>query len=226
MTKRSPYQRWLLTQGSTTTKERLSIFQDQVPTVWYWGAGCQQQDRSSNKKNDRLYQRSTYNHIHWSNELWKNWPCLRLNWERIQQTFDHNIIICPTLRWNETYHSKDWIKNDDKAWLVEPKNMLYQWIEKVSQLLAHSETLFIIGDIIADESLDKRRQSLLELTIFGRHRNNYLWLLTKSYSSKPKNLRRQAKTIFVWCLKERADLKMIHDKNNLLTDNELVVVWV
>ena len=102
--------------------------------------------------------------------------------------FDYIIIICPTLRWNKTYHAKDWIKNDEKVWLIEPRDRLYQWIEKLSQLLARSETLFIIYDIIADEGLDKRRQSLLELAISGRHRSHYLWLLTQSYSVIPKNL--------------------------------------
>ena len=138
--------------------------------------------------------------------------------------FDYIIIICPTLRWNKTYHSRDWIKNDDKFWFIEPKDKLYQWIEKLSQLLARSETLFIIDDIIADEGLDKRRQSLLELAISGRHRDHYLWLLTQSYSAIPKNLRRQAKAIFVWYPKERPDLKMIHDENNVLTDDEFVIV--
>ena len=107
--------------------------------------------------------------------------------------FDYIIIICPTLRWNKTYHSRDWIKNDDKVWLIEPTdiiirvrcnkmkpkkvNGLHYWIEGLSRLLAHSETLFIINDIIADESLDKRRQPLLELAISGRHCGHYLWLL-------------------------------------------------
>ena len=49
-------------------------------------------------------------------------------------------------------------------------------------------------------------------------------MLTQSYSAIPKNLRRQAKTIFVWYPKERADLKMIHDQSNVLTDDELVIV--
>ena len=138
--------------------------------------------------------------------------------------FDCIIIICATLRWNKTYNSKDWIKNGDKFWVVEPKDKLYQWIEKLSQLLACSETLFIIDDIIADEGLDKRRQPLLELAISGRYRSHYLWLLTQSYSGIPKNLRRQTKAIFVWYPKERADLKMIHDENNVLTDDELVVI--
>ena len=138
--------------------------------------------------------------------------------------FDYIIIICPTLRVNKTYHARDWIKNDDRVWFIEPKDKLYQWIEGLSRVLAHSETLFIIDDIIADEGLDKRRQFLLELAISGRHRGHYLWLLTQSYSAIPKNLRRQAKTIFVWYPKERADLKMIHDENDVLTNDELVVV--
>ena len=102
--------------------------------------------------------------------------------------FDYIIIICQTLRWNKTYHSKDLIKNDDKVWLVEPKDKLYKQIEKLSQLLVCFETLFIIDDIIADEGLDKRKQPLLELAISGRHRGHYLWLLTQSYYAIPKNL--------------------------------------
>ena len=108
--------------------------------------------------------------------------------------------------------------------LIEPKEKLYQWIEKLLQLLECLEALFIIDDIIADEGLDKKRQPLLELATSGRHRNHYLWLLTQSYSAIPKNLRRQTKAIFVWYLKEKADLKMIHDKNNVMMDDELVIV--
>ena len=38
--------------------------------------------------------------------------------------FNYIIIICPTLRDNKTYHAKEWIKNDDKDWLIEPKGNL------------------------------------------------------------------------------------------------------
>ena len=63
----------------------------------------------------------------------------------------------------------------------------------------------------------------MELSISGRHQDHYLWLLTQSYSAIPKNLRRQAKAIIVWYPKERGDLKMIHDENDVSTDDELVV---
>ena len=67
------------------------------------------------------------------------------------------------------------------------------------------------------------RGDSLYLSISGRHRSHYLWLLTQLYSAIPKNLRRQAKVIFVWYVKERADLKMMHDENDVLIDDELVV---
>ena len=39
----------------------------------------------------------------------------------------------------------------------------------------------------------------------------------------PKNLRRQDKAVFLWYPKEREDLKAIHEENDVLTDDELVV---
>ena len=135
--------------------------------------------------------------------------------------FHYITIICPTLWENKkTYHAKGWIKNDDKVWFLDPKDNLLQWIKKLSELLRFLEVLFIIDGITANESLDKRRQSPSELTISGRHRDLYLWLLTQSYTAMPKDLSRQVKAIFVWYPKERGDLKAIHEENDLLTDNE------
>ena len=45
-----------------------------------------------------------------------------------------------------------------------------------------------------------------------------------SHTAIPKNLRRQAKAIFVWYPKERGDHKAIPEENDVLTDDELVVV--
>ena len=108
--------------------------------------------------------------------------------------FDFIIIICPTLKHNETYESRGWVWNDPEVIAVEPGNQLYYLIEKISKLLTGSKTLFLIDDI-ADEALDKHHQPLLELAISGRHRNHSLWLLTQPYTAIPKNIRRQAKML-------------------------------
>ena len=97
-------------------------------------------------------------------------------------------------------------------------------IEKISNLLAGSKTLFLIDDIIDDEALDKRLQPLLELAISGRHRQHSLWLLTQSYTAVPNNIRRQAKMLYVWYPKNRTDLNTIHEENDVIETGELARV--
>ena len=97
-------------------------------------------------------------------------------------------------------------------------------IEKISNLLAGDKTLFLIDDIIADETLDKRRQPLLELAISGRHSGHSLLLLTQSYTAIPNNIRRQAKMRYVWYPKNRMDLNTIHEENDVIGLEELARV--
>ena len=80
---------------------------------------------------------------------------------------DFIVIICPTLAHNETYKSRGWVQNDPDVILIEPGNQLHYLIEKISNLLAGSKTLFLIDDIIANEALDKCRQPLLEISDIG-----------------------------------------------------------
>ena len=82
----------------------------------------------------------------------------------------------------------------------------------------------MIDDIIADETLDKCRQPLLELAILGRNRCHSLWLLTQSYTAIPDNIRRQAKMLYVWYPKNRTDLNTIHEENDVIGPEKLARV--
>ena len=139
--------------------------------------------------------------------------------------FNFIVIICPTLEHNEMYKSRGWVWNDPDVIPIELGNNLYYLIEKISNLLAGSKTLFLIDDIIANEALDKRRQPLLELAISGRHRQHSLWLLTQSYTAILNNIRRQAKMLHIWYPKYRTDLNTIHEENDVIeTPEELARV--
>ena len=138
--------------------------------------------------------------------------------------FDFIVIICPTLRYNSTYKSRGWVWNDPDVIPIEPGNQLHYLIEKISNLLAGSATLFLIDDIIADEALNRCHQLLLELAILGRHRGHSLWLLTQSYTAVPNNIRRQAKMLYVWYPKNRTDLNTIHEENDVIGLGELARV--
>ena len=138
--------------------------------------------------------------------------------------FDFIVIICPTLAHDETYKSRGWVWNDPEVISIEPGNQLYYLIEKISNLLAGSTTLFLIDDIIANETLNKCHQPLLGLAISGRHRAHSLWLLTQSYTAVPNNIRRQAKMLYVWYPKNRTDLNTIHEENDIIETGELARV--
>ena len=112
--------------------------------------------------------------------------------------FNFIVIICPTLRYNSTYKNRSWVCSDPDVIPIEPGNQLYYLIEKISNLLTGDKMLFLIDDIIANETLDKRHQPLLELAISGRHRAHSLWPLTQLYTAVPNNIRRQAKMLYVW----------------------------
>ena len=109
--------------------------------------------------------------------------------------FDFIVIICPSLRYNSTYKSRSWVWNDLNVILIESGNNLYYLIEKISNLLTGDKTLFLIDDIIADETLDKRHQPLLELAISVRNRGHSLWLLTQSYTAIHNNIKRQVNAL-------------------------------
>ena len=79
------------------------------------------------------------------------------------------------------------------------------------------KTLFLIDDIIADQTHNKKRQSLLGLAILARHKGNSLWLLTQFYTAIPLNIRIQAKKIGDW--------NVIHKENDIIkTPEDLVSV--
>ena len=138
--------------------------------------------------------------------------------------FNFIVMICPTLGHNETYKSRGWVWNDPDVIPIELGNNLYYLIEKISNLLAGSKTLFLINDIIADEALNKRRQPLLEFATSGHHRQHSLWLLTQSYTAVLNNIRRQAKMLYIWYPKNRTDLNTIHEENDVIEMEELARV--
>ena len=56
--------------------------------------------------------------------------------------FDYAVILCPTLQYNATQRSLKWFWTDPYVVPMEPGDCLYDWIEKLGNLLAGFKTLF------------------------------------------------------------------------------------
>ena len=45
------------------------------------GVPCHWPSPTLNKNDRRLYQRTPYSYIHWSDRVWKDIPCFRADWK-------------------------------------------------------------------------------------------------------------------------------------------------
>ena len=107
------------------------------------------------------------------------------------------------------------IKEDDRVFLVKPGDKLLEWIKQLSAFFLGKNTLFIVDDMIADETLDKTRGALLDIAISERHREHFLWMLTQRYKKIAITVRDQLKQLFVWFPKNRHELELIIKENDV-----------
>ena len=89
---------------------------------------------------------------------------LQLLEDEYKNYFDFIIIISPTLGYNKTYLCRQWIKDDEYVSLINTGDYLFDWIEKLSDILARCNSLFLLDDIIADESLNNKKIGNLRLS--------------------------------------------------------------
>ena len=80
--------------------------------------------------------------------------------------------------------------------------------------------MLLIDDIIADETLNKRRQPLLGLAISRKRKGQLSWLLMQSYTAVPINIRRQARMLYIRYPKKQGDWDTIHIENDIIETSE------
>ena len=145
---------------------------------------------------------------------------LRLLQDEYKNHFDFIVFLCSTISKNETYKKCKALWEDDDIFLIKPAGNLLAWINRFSKLFSGQNMLFIIDDMIGDDSFNKYRSELLTLVTSGRHDGHSVWLLNQVYNAVPKNVRRQSKMLFTWYPKDRSDLKIIDDETNIIEKEE------
>ena len=138
--------------------------------------------------------------------------------------FDYIVVFCPTIKNNLSY-GRNWIWNDDYVILFCVFDNFEDTLRDLRSWLSGCEVLFVLDDMICEKSLDKRRTETLKLAVSGRHDRHYLWILTQVYNAVPKDLRRQAKVVYLWYPKERGEFKSVMDENNVVDEKDFLNVF-
>ena len=141
-----------------------------------------------------------------------------------RDTFAHIIILCPTARWNKSYHERQWVWTDPEVFMVDPGDRLHEYLRAFYSIFAGEPTLYIIDDCSASKALTKKKDMLSELAFSGRHASQSVWVLTQKYNSVLKDLREQTKWIAIFHCKDRDSFEDCLRENDVIPTKEERVV--
>ena len=127
--------------------------------------------------------------------------------------------MCPTILYNETYVSRNWILDDKNVFIVcDVEGKLNEWIKLFKNTLKGLQTLIIIDDCSAEGEINKKRDALSELAFSSRHINHSLWVLTQKYNSVSKNVREQIKWLCLFFTKDWDSFEDCLRENDVVPD--------
>ena len=93
--------------------------------------------------------------------------------------FKHIVILCPTVKHNETYIQREWVWTDYEIYKADPGERSHDWLRLFYELFQGEPTLYIIDDCSATKALTKKKDMLSELAFSGRHAKEIVWVSTQ-----------------------------------------------
>ena len=130
--------------------------------------------------------------------------------------FQHIIILCPTIRYNQVYQECPWVWSDPEVYVVDPGERLHDCLRAFFQVFQGEPTLYIIDDCSASKALTKKKDMLSELAFSGRHAKQSVWVLTQKYNSVLKDLREQTRWVALFHCKDRDSFDECLRENDII----------
>ena len=137
-----------------------------------------------------------------------------------RRVFQHIVILCPTVPYNETYQNRSWIWKDPEVYVFDPGERLHDYLRALYQLFKGKPTLYIIDDCSASKALTKKKDTLSELAFSGRHAKQSVWVLTQKYNSVLKDLREQTQWVALFHCKDRDSFEECLRENDVIPTRE------
>jgi hypothetical protein len=79
----------------------------------------------------------------------------------LEGPYRHIVILCPTVRYNETYLTRPWIWTDPEVYIADPGERLHDYLRAFYQLFQGEPTLYIIDDCSATKALTKKKRHVV-----------------------------------------------------------------
>jgi len=134
--------------------------------------------------------------------------------------FEHVVILCPTVKYNQAYQDRSWVWLDDQVYVLNPGERLHDYLRALYQMFQGEPTLYVIDDMAASKQLTKKKDMLSELAFSGRHAKQSVWVLTQKYNSVLKDLREQTRWVALFHCKDRDSFEECLRENDVIPADE------
>lgn len=134
--------------------------------------------------------------------------------------FEHIVIACPSVRYNETYRARPWVWSDREVFIFDPGDRLLKWLEAFYKMFQGTPTLYIIDDCSAEDAIAQKRTMLTYLAFSGRHAQQSLWVQTQKYNAVAKGLRAQTQWVALFHSKDKDSFEDCLDENYIIHSRE------
>lgn len=133
-----------------------------------------------------------------------------------QTMFQHIVILCPTIKYNQAYKQRKWLWSNKNIHIVDPGEKLHDYLRAFYQCFQGETTLYIIDDCSASKAMTKKKDMLSELAFSGRHALQSVWVLTQKYNSVLKDLREQTRWVALFHCKDRDSFEECLRENDVM----------
>ena len=120
---------------------------------------------------------------------------LKMLEEEYKNHFDYIFIVCPTFKHNETYQNWKYLKDSDVFAIPCDHDEVEGILRDIVKSATDTNSLIMLDDCAASQSVKKRTSELVKLAFHGRHMGLSTIVITQQLTSIAKPYREQMSKI-------------------------------
>ena len=124
--------------------------------------------------------------------------------------FDYIVLICPTFKYNKTYHRIR--ENDPRMFVIICEHHdVEKLLNLMKQLFEGTNTLIILDDCAVSKDVKERTCELVNLAFSGRQLGISVWVLTQNFTAISHSFRMDAGALVLFYTPSAKSIKAIFE---------------
>ena len=145
---------------------------------------------------------------------------LKMLEEEYKNHFDNIFIVCPTFEDNKTYQDWNYLKDPDVFAIACDHDKVEDALQEIVKFSKNTNSLVILDDCAAWQSVKNRTSELVKLAFHGRHIGLSTIVITQQLSSIAKPYRMNISKLVIFYSARKDDRKDVFENHLSVDKNE------